>query len=119
MTYFGVLLWFVGIPTLVLVILTIYDWRRGRKYPDIWHALSPWLVLAIHILVAVVYTTAWDNYLVATRVWWYDPQRVTGLTLGWVPVEEYTFFIVQTLMTGLWLLAWMRHMQPPRNPPSL
>jgi lycopene cyclase domain-containing protein len=29
-----------------------------------------------------------------------------GVTLGWVPVEEYTFFILQTLWVGL-LLRWM------------
>jgi lycopene cyclase domain-containing protein len=77
------------------------------------------VVLFAHIVVALVYTTPWDNYLVATRVWWYDPQRVTGVTLGWVPIEEYTFFVVQTLLTGLWLLTWMRHLQPPRDPPPL
>jgi lycopene cyclase domain-containing protein len=51
--------------------------------------------------VAVIYTTPWDNYLVATGVWYYNPDLVTGVTLGWVPIEEYTFFILQTLMTGL------------------
>jgi len=35
-------------------------------------------------------------------VWYYDPALVTGLTIGWVPIEEYTFFVLQTLMTGLW-----------------
>jgi lycopene cyclase domain-containing protein len=54
-------------------------------------------------LIAVIYTTPWDNYLVATRVWWYDPELVTGLTLGWVPIEEYTFFVVQPILGGLWL----------------
>jgi lycopene cyclase domain-containing protein len=66
--------------------------------------------------IALVYTTPWDNYLVATRVWWYEPALVTGLTLGWVPIEEYTFFVVQTLMAGLWLLAWMRRLPAPPAP---
>ena len=52
-------------------------------------------------MVAVLYTTPWDNYLVATGVWWYDPHLVAGLVLGWVPIEEYTFFILQTLAMGL------------------
>ena len=30
-------------------------------------------------MIAVVYTTHWDNYLVATRVWWYDPALVSGI----------------------------------------
>ena len=60
------------------------------------------------VLIAVAYTTPWDNYLVATNVWWYDESLVTGLKLGWVPIEEYTFFVLQTLMTGLWTLAVMQ-----------
>ena len=60
--------------------------------------------------MALVYTTPWDNYLVATRVWWYDPQLVTGLVIGWVPIEEYTFFILQPLLAGLWLLLLARRL---------
>jgi putative membrane protein len=65
-----------------------------------------------HVAIALVFTTPWDNYLVANKVWWYDPSLVTGIVFGWVPIEEYTFFIVQTLMTGLWVWFWMRRMPP-------
>jgi putative membrane protein len=54
------------------------------------------------VLLAVLYTTLWDNYLVAVGVWSYDPKLVSGLVIGWVPVEEYTFFVLETLLTGLW-----------------
>jgi lycopene cyclase domain-containing protein len=70
--------------------------------------LMPYWAVLLHVLIALVYTTPWDNYLVATGVWWYDPNLVTGLTLGYVPIEEYTFFIVQTLLTGLWTVAVLR-----------
>ena len=73
--------------------------------------LPGWVVVVIHIFLAVIWTTPWDNYLVATGVWWYNPQLVTGITLGWVPIEEYTFFVVQTIMTGLWLL-WLARTLP-------
>ena len=56
-----------------------------------------------HVAMAVAYTTAWDNYLVASGVWSYEPRLVSGRTIGWVPVEEYAFFILQTLLTGSWL----------------
>jgi lycopene cyclase domain-containing protein len=69
-----------------------------------------------HIIVALVYTTPWDNYLVATGVWWYNPTLVTGLTIGWVPIEEYTFFILQPLLTSLWLL-WLARRLPFDNQP--
>lgn len=82
--------------------------RRNRPLPTSLLGFSPTLAIAIHVILAVVYTAPWDNYLVATRVWWYDPQLVTGILLGWVPIEEYTFFILQSLLTGLWLLLLMR-----------
>jgi lycopene cyclase domain-containing protein len=107
-TYFAVLGIFVIPPMLILLSLTLYDtWHRLTKQEGhvIW---VPFLVLLAHVLLALVYTTPWDNYLVATNVWWYDPELVTGITLGWVPIEEYTFFIAQTLLTGLWMLVLMR-----------
>ena len=52
----------------------------------------------------MLYTAPWDNNLVAARVWWYDPALVSGLFLGYVPLEEYLFFAAQTILVGLWLL---------------
>jgi lycopene beta-cyclase len=52
--------------------------------------------------IAMIYTTPWDNYLVYRGVWWYGPDRVIG-TLGYVPVEEYLFFVLQPLLAGAWL----------------
>jgi lycopene cyclase domain-containing protein len=69
---------------------------------------SPWGAVAALALVALVYTTPWDNYLVATGVWWYNPALVNGLTFGWVPAEEYAFFVLQTLLTGLWTALLLR-----------
>ena len=61
-----------------------------------------WWPLALLVGIAFVYTTPWDNYLVAREVWTYPPGRVLA-TVGWVPVEEYAFFVIQTVMAGLWL----------------
>ena len=94
MTYFAFLALFVGIPIVILLLLTWWDKRRGITMSARFDSFSPWWVLFIHIIIAVVYTTPWDNYLVATRVWWYDVNLVTGYVIGWVPIEEYTFFIV-------------------------
>ena len=112
MSYFAFLVIFIGLPTAVLVWLTWRDGQRGRYLPDRLAVYSPWIVLLAHILIALIYTTPWDNYLVATGVWWYDPALVTGITWGWVPIEEYTFFVVQPIFTGLWLLYWARHRMP-------
>jgi len=68
--------------------------------------------------VAVAYTTPWDNYLVATKVWWYDPKLVMGLVLGWVPIEEYSFFVLQTLLTGSWMVFLARYLPVNQKKPK-
>jgi lycopene cyclase domain-containing protein len=97
MTYSLFLLLFLGIPIVVL----FWSMRRHLSRRHL-----AWI--AVLMTVALVYTTPWDNYLVASRVWWYDPSLVLGITVGWVPIEEYTFFLVQPLMVGLWTLAVSR-----------
>lgn len=113
MTYFGFLAQFVGIPILILLAWTIFDYRRGKRLPSVLNSWPVWAGIGAHMLVALVYTTPWDNYLVASGVWWYDPNLVTGIVFGWVPVEEYTFFLVQPILTGLWLFALTRYLPLP------
>ncbi len=106
MSYFLFLAIFLGIPLVVISILTWRDNRVGLRLPAELTAVPFWIVLVAHVVVAVVYTTPWDNYLVKTGVWFYDPELVTGITLGWVPIEEYSFFVMQTVWVGL-LLRWL------------
>ena len=63
-------------------------------------ARGPWWPLALITGIAFVYTTPWDNYLVANQVWTYPPGRVLA-TIGYVPVEEYAFFVIETVIVGL------------------
>jgi cobalamin synthase len=105
MSYFSVLAIFLLLP---LVILAIYVPRQAWSWVGACSAArlspnrrdrpgsvgdpvarldwKPYLAILVHILLALVYTTPWDNYLVASGIWWYDPQLVTGITLGWVPL---------------------------------
>jgi lycopene beta-cyclase len=114
MTYFAFLAYFVAIPILVLLIITWLDNRAGRPTPGFDAKKVP-LIIAVHVLIALLYTTPWDNYLVATGVWYYNPDLVTGITIGYVPIEEYTFFIVETILVGLWWwflarrIGWSRY----------
>ncbi|HXV42708.1 MAG TPA: lycopene cyclase domain-containing protein [Anaerolineae bacterium] len=110
MTYFGFLLRFLVIPILILLWLTWRDRGRGMHGFTTPGSRIAWITLGSLILIALVYTTPWDNYLVATGVWGYNPALVTGITLGWVPLEEYLFFILQPIMTGLWTLYLIRHL---------
>lgn len=64
------------------------------------------LAIPLVCFIAVSYTTPWDNYLVAQEIWWYGPNRVIG-TIGHVPIEEYLFFVLQPLFTGLFLYQYL------------
>ncbi|MFA1612109.1 lycopene cyclase domain-containing protein [Halobellus rubicundus] len=61
-----------------------------------------WVGVAIITVVAVVYTTPWDNLLIARGVWWYG-DGTTIATVGHAPIEEYLFILVQPWLTALWL----------------
>jgi lycopene cyclase domain-containing protein len=103
MTYLGFLTGFVLIPIILLLIWLLYQRWQGswRPYLITFPIGYSFLLLAV---LAILYTTPWDNFLVATRVWWYDPAKVLGVTIGWVPVEEYLFFMLQPVLGGLVLL---------------
>lgn len=64
-------------------------------------------------LSAVAFMTAspWDNYIVYHRAWWYCPNCVTAV-IGYVPLEEYMFFIVMSLMTVAFTNLVMRWRLP-------
>jgi lycopene beta-cyclase len=116
MTYFGFLTIFLVLPLGAILLLTWKDIRRGRRLPAILDTWPAWMAVMLHVVIAVIYTTPWDNYLVATGVWYYPLERVTGLNLGWVPIEEYTFFVLQSLLTGFWLLFLAKRIRLPDNP---
>src|SRR5262245_44516534 len=102
MTYFGFLLQFVLIPIFILLAFTVWDNQRDRQINGFRNDRAVWMAISIHVILAVGYTTPWDNYLVATGVWYYNRDLVTGILIGYVPIEEYTFFIVETILAGLW-----------------
>ncbi|KAI9496492.1 Lycopene beta-cyclase [Zychaea mexicana] len=49
-------------------------------------------------IMALTTASLWDNYIVYHRAWWYCPSCVTAV-IGYVPLEEYMFFLIMSLMT--------------------
>ena len=113
MTYFGFLLRFLFIPIIFFLAITLWDNRKGRQIHGFRNGRAVWMAIGIHVLIAVIYTTPWDNYLVATKVWYYNPDLVTGIVFGYVPIEEYTFFVVETILAGLWWWFLSRRLTSP------
>jgi lycopene cyclase domain-containing protein len=105
MTYLGFLLGFVLLPIIFLSLWLLYKKRKGNDPNFINKYFLPGFSFLILSGLALIYTTPWDNYLVANSVWWYDPDLVLGIIIGWVPLEEYLFFILQPILGGLLLLV--------------
>ncbi len=114
MSYLTFLLLFVVPPIVVLALAT--RWR----VPGVERRRGLTAVL-LTALIALLFTTPWDNYLVYRGVWEYGTDRVLAV-IGYVPLEEYLFFILQPLLTGLllyWVLGRSSYRSPVRNLPAL
>jgi putative membrane protein len=59
-------------------------------------------------IIALLYTTPWDNFLVANKIWYYDTNKVIGILIGYVPIEEYTFFVLQTFLVSVFTFTFSR-----------
>lgn len=81
------------IPVILLLI-----WKMPKPVP--FAEGKHWLYLTLTALIAFLYTVPWDNYLVWKGIWGYGNERVLAV-IGYVPIEEYLFFILQPFLTGL------------------
>ncbi len=103
---YGAFLGLYLLPPIVTLLAAAVRWRPAPPVRELAAGIA---VLA---LIAVVYTTPWDNYLVASGTWTYPEERTWGIRLGWVPLEEYAFFVLQSVMTGLWVGLLLRSRAP-------
>jgi len=97
-TYLEFHLLFVLPPLVALAGLAIY--RR-----DAWLGPRSLSGLLIVLFLAFVYTTPWDNLLIAEGVWWYG-EGTTSVRFWNAPVGEYLFFLLQPVLTCLWLFQF-------------
>lgn len=95
LTYLGFLVVVIGPPLVALAYLTRNS--RSRQF-----LTGSALVAAIGLL----YTTPWDNALIARDVWWYG-EGVVIARIYLAPVEEYLFIALQPVLTALWV-AFLR-----------
>lgn len=94
-TYLGFHVLAILPPIAVLAVVTYLrqDTRWGR---------TPAIGLGIILVLAVVYTTPWDNLLIEVGVWGYG-DGVTFAHIWAAPIGEYLFFVLQPILTALWL----------------
>ncbi|GAB1205792.1 hypothetical protein APSETT445_004471 [Aspergillus pseudonomiae] len=72
-----------------------------------------WQKISTLVIISLVATIPWDSYLVRHRIWTYAPDVVTGWTLYDIPIEEVSFFILQTYNTSLVYLILTRRLVLP------
>ncbi len=98
-----------NLPALVLLLWLTH--RRIRAVHAKWIAALCGIVL--------VATTPWDNWAVYRHIWDFDWQRVTPVVVplggvAWhLPMEEYAFFLIETVLVALLTLLFLP--VPARN----
>jgi len=63
-----------------------------------------WLAMLVLLTIVYATTTLWDNAAVAMGFWEFDMQRTWGIKIWYLPLEEYLFFGLQSLLVGAWVL---------------
>lgn len=92
MTYGGYHLVF-NLPVLILLLW----FNRGRM------TRTHWKWIGVVCLIAFLFTTPWDNWAVHKGMWSFDWERTTPIevqafgTLWRLPLEEYLFFLLETI----------------------
>lgn len=97
MTYWG----FHAVFTLPLLL-------AGAVWADLraW-GVAQWAVTAAILAVVMVFTSPWDNYAVARGIWGFDQRRIWKRVF-WLPVEEYAFFVIQSLQVAFFTEGLLR-----------
>jgi len=97
LTYLQFHLVFIVPTLLLLAVVARRRWRSTLLTPRL-----GWAGTALLVVVALVYTTPWDNYLITRGVWWYGEGRVVAIVWH-APLEEYLFMALQPVLVALWL----------------
>ncbi len=82
----------------LIATLGVLAWRRG----DTLAGPAPLAGFGITVALAIVYTTPWGSQLIDRGVWWYGEGVVWG-SLWSIPAGEYLFFVLQPILTVLFL----------------
>jgi lycopene cyclase domain-containing protein len=98
MTYFRFHLIF-NLPVLVVLLLlnSRYHWWGGEL-----------AALGFVLIAVMVFTTPWDNLAAKWGIWGF-PREKYSLRIGYLPVEEYAFFILQSVNVIMLIRALLHY----------
>jgi lycopene cyclase domain-containing protein len=84
-----------NLPLLIALYFSTWrlPWTQGEE-----------LAIVLVLLAVVAFTTPWDN-LAAKRGIWGFPREKYSVRVGYLPIEEYAFFVLQSLNVMLGVRA--------------
>lgn len=92
--------WIYNVPLILLLALLAQVWNRGWEW---------WWPALVVLVIVYAFTIPWDNYAAFRGIWGFPRERFSR-QLGWLPVEEYLFFGLQSveaiLLSILFLEFW-------------
>jgi lycopene cyclase domain-containing protein len=95
MTYADFLSIFL-LPPLLLLSLLLRRRLLNKQY---------WSTTALLLLAVLPGMAIWDHTAVALGVWNWTPQQTWGLRLWLIPLEEYLFALLDTLLLTMLVYA--------------
>lgn len=74
-----------------LPLVAVLSWLAWPTWCE-----EDWFATAVTAVIVVAYTSPWDNWAIRHGLWNFPQDRILGRIL-YCPVEEYAFFIIQTV----------------------
>ena len=105
MTYAEFLCLFLILPILILSLLL----RRRlleRRY---------WLTTALLCVPVLICMAPWDHTAAFLGIWSWTPRQTWQVRVWLVPLEEYLFCVLETILGTMVLYALMLWLQPRRS----
>ena len=78
----------------MLIVLFAYRW------------LAHWSTLCYTLVALLLMTAVFDNFIVGSGIVAYDPSLLSGVFIGFAPIEDFAYTIVAAVlipMTWWWL----------------
>ena len=83
--------WLINIPFLLVaaVVLGVALGRRSSPRG------LPWLISAV---VMMALTAVFDNAIIGTGIVAYDPEKISGITIGFAPIEDFAYTLLAIIV---------------------
>lgn len=100
--------WLLNLVFLAVVALVAVASVRARRAPR-------WRAVALAAVPLVILTAVFDNVLVGVGIVAYSPSRISGVHLGFAPLEDFAYPIAAVvLLPCLWSLLSPRSTEEGR-----